>query len=299
MTVSRRARAGAGSRPRERRASPTERRASPSTGTRRQLPSSQSGAAVAGTMAAPNPWNASVAMRRRPSTSALARSSMPAAAASRSSSSRNAVPLGSSSSAWSAEVGEGRHARARASGWSSGAIRMPVLVEERLGGHLRVGHREVHHRQVELVGEEAGDERGGGGVDDDHVHLRVRGGDGLEHERHQPARGGADAAEPHRAGDLVAQRRHVGVERVELRLHPPGPAHDGLALLGEEPAGAVEEGHAELPLEPRQVRRDVRLHRVQGPGGGGDAAAFGDGDQGGELAEIHRWSRCYPSETTV
>ena len=96
------ARAGAESRPRWRRASPTDRRARPSIGTRRQLPSSQAGAAVAGTMAAPNPWNASVAMRRSPSTSALACSSTPAAAASRSSSSRNAVPCGSSSSSWSA-----------------------------------------------------------------------------------------------------------------------------------------------------------------------------------------------------
>ena len=174
-----------------------------------------------------------------------------------------------------------------------------ILGEERLGGHLRVGHREVHHGQVELVGEEARDERGGRGVDHDHVHLRVLRRDRLEHEGHQPPRRGADAPEPHRAGDLVAEGGHVGVERIELRLDPPGAAHHRLPLLGEEPAGAVEERHAELPLEPRQVRRDVRLHGVERPGGSRDAAAFGHGGQGGELAEIHRWRRCYPSETTV
>ena len=79
-------------------------------------PRASAGAAVAGTMAAPNPWNASVAMRRRPSTSALACSSMPAAAASRSSSSRNAVPLGSSRSSWSRELGEATRAPRRRAG---------------------------------------------------------------------------------------------------------------------------------------------------------------------------------------
>ena len=49
-----------------------------------------------------------------------------------------------------------------------------------------------------------------------------------------------------------------------------------------------DEDRSELPLEPGHVGRDVRLHGVQGPGGGREAAPLGHGDEGGELAEVHR-----------
>ena len=62
-----------------------------------------------------------------------------------------------------------------------------------------------------------------------------------------------------------------------------------LALLGEGARGAVDEGGAELPLEPGDVGRHVGLHRVQGAGGGGEAAVSATASEGVELAEIHRW----------
>ena len=93
-------------------------------------------------------------MRRSPSTSALARSSTPAAAASRSSSSRNAVPLGSSSSGWPARsTSETRGARGQRV--AVGRDQDPVLVEEVLDRHLGVGDGQVDDGQVELVGEQA------------------------------------------------------------------------------------------------------------------------------------------------
>ena len=88
--------------------------------------------------------------------------------------------------------------------------------------------------------------------------------------------------------DLAVHRGDVGDEGVELGLHPAGPADDGLALVGEPAGGAVDQGDAELPLEPGDVGGDVRLHGVQGPGRGREAAVLGDGDEGGELAEVHR-----------
>ena len=63
------------------------------------------------------------------------------------------------------------------------------------------------------------------------------------------------------------------------------------ALLGEAAALAVDEGDAELALEPGDVAGDVGLHRVQGPGGGRERAVVGDRHEGGELAEIHRQER--------
>ncbi len=62
------------------------------TGSRFHVPVRYAGTAVAGSTAAPNPWNASDAARRTPSSSAWACSLTPARAACTSSSSRSAVP---------------------------------------------------------------------------------------------------------------------------------------------------------------------------------------------------------------
>ena len=94
-------------------------------------------------------------------------------------------------------------------------------------------------------------------------------------------------AEARLAGDLVAARRHVGGDVVELVQDPPGPLDDERALVGEPAALAVDERDAELALEAGDVAGDVRLHGVQGAGGGGERAVVGDRDEGGELAEIH------------
>ena len=82
--------------------------------------------------------------------------------------------------------------------------------------------------------------------------------------------------------------RHVGDQGVELGLDAPGPRDDRLALGGEVAGGPVDEGDAQLALEAGDVGRDVRLHGVQRPGRGREAAVVGDGDEGGELAEVHR-----------
>ena len=90
------------------------------------------------------------------------------------------------------------------------------------------------------------------------------------------------------AGDVVGGRRDVGDQRVELELDAAGPRDHQLARLGEVAVAAVDEGDLQLLLQAGDVGGDVRLHRVEGPGGGREAAVIGHGGEGGELAEVHR-----------
>ena len=124
--------------------------------------------------------------------------------------------------------------------------------------------------------------------DDPHVGVALR--HGLHEGRDEPAGGGADEPDAAGAGDVVANRRHVGHEGVQLALDAAGPFdHDG-ALLGDVARGPVDEGRPELPLEAGDVGRDVGLDRVQGPGSGGEAAVVDHGEHGVELAQVHHFS---------
>ena len=53
------------------------------------------------------------------------------------------------------------------------------------------------------------------------------------------------------------------------------------------PPAPHEQLHAELGLELADVLRDVRLHRVEAVGGGGEGAFLGDREQRFELAHVH------------
>ena len=90
------------------------------------------------------------------------------------------------------------------------------------------------------------------------------------------------------AGDDVAQRGDVGVERFELGLDPPGTLEHDAPLVGRLRRRPVDQRQPELALEPRDVGGDVRLHGVERPGRSGEGAVFGDGDERSELLPIHR-----------
>ena len=109
--------------------------------------------------------------------------------------------------------------------------------------------------------------------------------------RHQPARGGADDTEAHRARYHVVQRGHVGDQRIQLSFDAPGPVGDRLTFFGEPAGAAVDQHGVELAFEAGNVGRHVRLHGVQRRGRGGETAFVGHGDESGELAEIHRSKR--------
>jgi hypothetical protein len=172
-------------------------------------------------------------------------------------------------------------------------------VEEHLGLELVVGDGQGHDGEVERAGLELGEQRGGGGIDDDDPELRVGFLRGLQQLGGEPSGGGADDADAGRAGDDVAHRGDVGDHGVELGVDPPHPLDHGQALLGEGAGGAVDQQDAQLLLEAGDVGRDVGLHRVQGARRGGEPAVVGDGDEGVELSEVHLGWRWYPSGETV
>ena len=140
--------------------------------------------------------------------------------------------------------------------------------------------------------------RGGGVVDDD-PHQRVALDHRLDEGGHEPPGRRADQTDPAGAGDLVAHGGHVGGEGVELGLDAAGPLDDHRPLLGDLPGGPVDEGHAELLLQPGDVGGDVGLHGVQGAGGGGEATVVDHGEHGVELTQVHRFPGWHVSETTV
>jgi len=51
--------------------------------------------------------------------------------------------------------------------------------------------------------------------------------------------------------------------------------------------GTVEQGGAQLSFEVAHAGRDGGLHDVQPVGGAGEAALLGDGDEGGQLPQLH------------
>ena len=82
------------------------------------------------------------------------------------------------------------------------------------------------------------------------------------------------------------QHGEVLAQRFELTADRSGAVEDAHAELGRHRAlpAADEQLHAELGFELVHVPGDVRLHRVQPVGGGGEGTLFGDREQGFELS---------------
>ncbi len=166
-----------------------------------------------------------------------------------------------------------------------------VLGEQRLDDQLGIVHREMDHRRVQLAGQHARHERRRRAVLDDRSHVRVLLFEQAEELRHQPSRGRAD----HPDAALTRHHRvaagHVGGDVVDLAQHPPGPLDDPRALLGQPAVGPIDERDAEFLLEPGDVAGDVRLHGEHRPCRAGERAVVGDGDQRGQLPDIHLQKR--------
>ena len=115
----------------------------------------------------------------------------------------------------------------------------------------------------------------------------MAGGDGAQQLRHQPAGGGADHADPGVAGDVVVERGDVGGDVVDLVQDPPCPFDDSLALFGQSAVGTVDERDAELALELGDMPGDVGLDGEERPRRRRKCPVISDGDDGGELANVH------------
>ncbi len=173
-------------------------------------------------------------------------------------------------------------------GVAGGGDHDEVLLEERFHDDVVVVDGEVDHGQVEGAGQQLGEQRGGVALQDADAHLGVAPGHGGQEGGEQPASGGAEDSQADVAGDLVAHRGDVGHEGVELALDPAGPGDHGQAFLGEPARRAIHQDGAQLPLQAGDVGGHVRLHGVEPGGRGREGAHLVDGDEGGELAQIHR-----------
>ena len=163
-----------------------------------------------------------------------------------------------------------------------------LFFEQELGVDVGVTNRQRQHGEIELAAVQLGEQRRRGGIDDHHSNPRIVGGHRLEQRRHQPASGRADHTDAGDAFDFAVHGGHVGDQGLELDLHAPGAADHDLALGRERAAGPVDEGDTELLFEAGHVGRDVRLDRVQRPGGRRERAMVGHRDEGTQLTKVHR-----------
>ena len=228
-------------------------------------------------------------MSRTPSTSIGTRSSTRSARAAVSTSSRNGLPGGRQDQRLASRA-SANAIGSRASGRSARRDeRDERLVAQVLDVQPRVAHRFGDDRARELaLGDLAREplrrafgqpQRQAGRVP---AHL------GNDH-RHEEAAHGADDAEGRVPGLEALQHREVLVQRLDLAADRAGPFDHPHAELGRDgaPPAPDQQLHAELGLELAHVLGDVRLHRVQPVGGGGEAARLGHGQQGLELAHVH------------
>ena len=89
---------------------------------------------------------------------------------------------------------------------------------------------------------------------------------------------------------LAAARRLGGGERVVDRAQRrAGGFEQGLAGLGEldAPCRAVEQRHAELPLESRDRGAQRLLGDVHAAGGAREVQLLGDGDEVAQVPQLH------------
>ena len=161
---------------------------------RRNEPCSQTGTAVAGTIAAPNPSIASEASRRTPSTSAWGAERD---VGRRRGSVEHAPEGGAGRGEQQGDVVEVGQMDQIVRGERMGLVgeQEQVLGEQRLDDELGVVHRQVDHGGVQLAGQHARDQRRRRAVLDDRPHVGVLLLQQAEELRHQPARGRADHAD--------------------------------------------------------------------------------------------------------
>ena len=162
-----------------------------------------------------------------------------------------------------------------------------VLVEEVGHDHLVAAQGERDDGQVELARAELELELGARPLAHVEVDVGVAFAQHVEELGHQPAAGGADHAEAHRADHLLAQRGHVGHHVGELVHDPPGPADHDLTLLGEAAGGPVDQLHIELALEAGDMGRHVGLHRADRRGRGRETAGVGDAQECLQVFQFH------------
>src|SRR5262245_12754258 len=98
------------------------------------------------------------------------------------------------------------------------------------------------------------------------------------------------AADPQGAGQATSHCVGAVPQRIGLLQQAASAAYNFLAFGGEpEPAAnPVKQWHAQFGFERLNLTRSCWLAEMQSTNGAGEATSVGDGDQGFQLAEIHR-----------
>ena len=196
----------------------------PSTMTRRQSPPTQFGAALAGSRAAPKPWKASVASRRMPSISAWGTSVMPVGRGLLVEHVAEAGALGLEQDRVGGRCRPASRARGRPAGGRAGVTRVGSSSKSCSVATSGSSTGQVHDGEVEPAADQLGQQRRGGGVDDDEVHLGMALGHGHEQGRDEPAGGGADDARGGRCRTTSSCSEATSAgQGVELGLDLAGP----------------------------------------------------------------------------
>ena len=100
----------------------------------------------------------------------------------------------------------------------------------------------------------------------------------------------ADQRERNRTMHAALQSSHRLAPVLERRERGLGMWQEGTAGLGQPcvAADAFEHRRTEFVLENAEAAADRGLRAVQPPAGAGEAAEFGDGDEGFDLVDVHR-----------
>ncbi|GAA3079725.1 hypothetical protein GCM10020000_76870 [Streptomyces olivoverticillatus] len=94
--------------------------------------------------------------------------------------------------------------------------------------------------------------------------------------------------------DPAAQQPRVRVHRLLHRLRSgkcgAGVRQDRPAYLGQShrPAGAVEQGLPQLPLQLADLGAETGLGQMQPGGGSGETALLDDADEVAQLTKLHK-----------
>ncbi len=163
-----------------------------------------------------------------------------------------------------------------------------LIAEDDRGFHLGVVGAEADHAHFDGVGEDIiGNAAGERALDGD-LDARVLAAEGVQ-QRQQVEAGVLVGGQVELAGVQRAQVDQGGARVRPQVEHLLRVVAENLAGVGEDAVagGALEQRLTEFSLQLGDDLADRRLGAVQARGGAGEAALFGDGEEGFELEEVH------------
>ena len=150
-----------------------------------------------------------------------------------------------------------------------------------------------HHRQVGAAAEQQAHRVGMKARHDIQLHLGPVA-TKIVHRRHQPVKTGvALHGNAQLAGLALGNARQLAFGLLHLRQHAARQGVQPLAGGGERQrlAAAIHQRAAVVAFQGFQLVRQRRLGKIQPAGGGRDIAAFGQRQQGAQVAQFKQGSR--------